>query len=64
MSFNIKAGLNDELRQRYYSFLERLASIFERGIKNNRFKNIADPYFLAAALDSVLDTSFLSYNFV
>lgn len=59
VSFNIKAGLNDELRQRYYNFLERLASIFDRGIKNNRFKDIADPYFLAAALDSVLDTSFL-----
>jgi len=59
VSFNLKAGLNDELRQRYYNFLERLASIFDRGIKNNRFKNIADPYFLAAALDSVLDTSFL-----
>ena len=59
VSFNLKAGLNDELRQRYYNFLERLASIFDRGIKNNRFKDIADPYFLAAALDSVLDTSFL-----
>ena len=59
VSFNLKAGLNDELRQRYYNLLERLASIFDRGIKNNRFKNIADPYFLAAALDSVLDTSFL-----
>lgn len=59
VSFNLKAGLNDELRQRYYNFLERLALIFDRGIKNNRFKNIADPYFLAAALDSVLDTSFL-----
>ena len=59
VSFSLKAGLNDELRQRYYNFLERLASIFNLGIKNQRFKNIADPYYLAAALDSVLDTSFL-----
>jgi TetR/AcrR family transcriptional regulator len=58
-SFSLKAGLNEELRERYFNFLERLASIFERGIKNNRFKNIADPYYLAAALDSVLDTSLL-----
>jgi TetR/AcrR family transcriptional regulator len=59
VSFSLKAGLNDELRQRYYNFMERLASIFNLGIKNQRFKNIADPYYLAAALDSVLDTSFL-----
>ena len=59
VSFNLKAGLNDELRQRYYTFLERLALIFARGIENQRFKNIADPYVLAAALDSIFDTSFL-----
>lgn len=59
VSFNLKAELNDELRQRYYNFLERLALIFARGIKNQRFKNIADPYVLAAALDSIFDTSFL-----
>jgi TetR/AcrR family transcriptional regulator len=58
-SFNIKAGLNEELRKRYYDFLERLASIFENGIKNHRFKEIADPYFLAVALDSIIDASLL-----
>jgi len=59
VSFNIKAGLNEELRKRYYNFLERLATIFECGIKNHRFKEIADPYYLAAALDSVIDASLL-----
>jgi len=59
VSYNLKAGLNEELRQRYYNFLERLAAIFDRGIKNHRFKNIADPYFLAAALDSIIDASLL-----
>ena len=58
-SFNIKAGLDEELRQRYYAFLERLASIFDSGIKNRRFKKIASPYYLAVALDSVLDASLL-----
>ena len=58
-SFNIKAGLDEELRQRYYAFLEKLASIFECGIKNRRFKEIASPYYLAVALDSVLDASLL-----
>ena len=58
-SFNIKAGLDEELRKRYYAFLERLASIFDSGIKNKRFKKIASPYYLAVALDSVLDASLL-----
>ncbi|MDI6853316.1 MAG: TetR/AcrR family transcriptional regulator [Deltaproteobacteria bacterium] len=59
VSFNIKAGLNDELRKRYYDFLEKIASIFDSGMKNRRFKEIADPYYLAVALDSVLDASLL-----
>lgn len=58
-SFNIKAGLDDEIRKRYYNFLESLASIFASGIKNQRFKKIADPYYLAVALASVIDASLL-----
>jgi TetR/AcrR family transcriptional regulator len=58
-SFNIKAGLDEELRKRYYAFLEKLASIFDRGINNQRFKKIATPYYLAVALDSVIDASLL-----
>jgi len=58
-SFNIKAGLDEEMRKRYYGFLGRLASIFESGIKNKRFKKIADPYHLAVALDSIVDAFLL-----
>jgi len=58
-SFNIKAGLDDEIRKRYYGFMERLAPIFERGIKSRRFKHIADPYYLAVALDTIVDASLL-----
>jgi len=58
-SFNLKAGLDDEIRKRYYKFLESLASIFASGIKNQRFKKIADPYYLAVALASVIDASLL-----
>lgn len=58
-SFNIKAGLDEELRKRYYAFLEKLASIFDSGIKKKRFKNITDPYHLAVALDSILDAFLL-----
>ncbi len=59
VSFNLKTGLTEELRQRYYAFMERVASIFDRGIKNRRFRNFADPYYLAVALDNVLDASLL-----
>jgi TetR/AcrR family transcriptional regulator len=58
-SFNIKAGLDDEMRKRHYAFLERLTSVFEKGIKTKRFRNIADPFFLAVALDSAVDAFLL-----
>ncbi len=58
-SFNIKAGLDEELRTRYYNFLQRIAAIFERGIKNRRFKKVANPFSLAVALDSTIDASLL-----
>jgi TetR/AcrR family transcriptional regulator len=58
-SFNLKAGLDEELRQRYYNFMEKIASIFECGIKRQRFKKIADPYYLGVALDSAIDASLL-----
>lgn len=52
-SFNVMAGLDYDLRERYYQFLETLASVFEMGMKRKRFKKIADPYYLAVALDSL-----------
>lgn len=58
-SFNLKAGLDEAIRQRYYDFMERLAPIFRSGIKNQRFQEIGDPYFLAVALDSIIDASLL-----
>jgi AcrR family transcriptional regulator len=58
-SFNIKAGLDDEMRKRHYAFIERLASIFKSGIKKKRFKKIADPFYLAVAMDSFLDAFLL-----
>jgi len=52
-SFNVMAGLDCEIRERYGEFLQTLASIFESGIKRKRFKKIADPYHLAVAIDSL-----------
>jgi TetR/AcrR family transcriptional regulator len=55
MSFNIKAGLDKDLRKRHFAFLEKLALVFESGIRSDRFKKIADPFLLAVALDSTID---------
>jgi len=57
-SFNIKAGLDSEIRERYGQFMHTLASVFESGMKRKRFQKIAEPYHLAVALDS-LSNAFL-----
>jgi TetR/AcrR family transcriptional regulator len=59
ISFNLKAGVDEEVRQRYYDILKKLAAVFASGIDKKRFRKIADPYYLAVALDSVLDASLL-----
>jgi TetR/AcrR family transcriptional regulator len=51
--FNIMAGLDREIRERYDHVLEALASVFRSGIKRKRFMRIADPYSLAVAIESL-----------
>ncbi len=58
-SYNLKAGLDAEIRRKVDAFLEKLARVFESGMKNGRFQKIADPYALAVALDSVIDAFLL-----
>lgn len=55
----IKTILCEELKIRYFDFLDKLAAVFESGIRNKRFNNIASPYNLAVALDSTTDNLFL-----
>ena len=52
-SFNIKAGLDRELRDQCYEMLQRLTAVFAKGMDNGRFQRIAEPYHLAIALDSL-----------
>ncbi len=54
-SFNVKAGLDAEIRVFYEDTLQGLATVFKTGIKKKHFKNIADPYCLAVALDSMVN---------
>ncbi len=60
-SYNIKAGLDKEIRDRHKKFLERIAKIFESGIKKGIFKNIAEPYHLAIALDGICNAFLFSW---
>jgi AcrR family transcriptional regulator len=59
-SFNIEAGLDNEIRQRHQQFLRSIASIFERGMRKNLFRPIAEPYHLAISLESICH-AFLFY---
>ncbi len=58
-SFNVKAGLDREIRERYHRFMRSLASVFERGMRKGHFRRIAEPYYLAVALDSLCNSFLL-----
>ena len=52
-SFNIKAGLDQDLLRLHDEGMRELASVFERGIKENIFRAL-DPYHMALALDGIV----------
>lgn len=51
--FNPKAGMEGELRELYDSFLAKLATVFESGIKKGLFRKELKPKDLAVALDAL-----------
>lgn len=53
--FSVRAGFDGELRRRHDKFLEKLASVFEKGIKEDLFRAL-DPYYMALALDGIINT--------
>lgn len=55
VSFTIKAGMDEEVGKRYDALLDRLAAVFASGIERHRFRDIAEPYHLAVALDSAVN---------
>ena len=56
-TFDIKTGLDQEIRTRYEDYLQKLAGVFQSGMKKKLFRE-QDPYLLALALDS-MSTAFL-----
>ena len=51
-SFNIKAGLDQDIRKLYDIFVTRLASVLEAGTRKKVFRKI-DPYYMAVALEGL-----------
>jgi len=53
-SFNIRAGLDQDLMRLYDEGLGKLASVFERGIQEDLFREL-DPHHMALALDGIIN---------
>jgi len=52
-SFNLGVGFDSKIRTMQQAHLQALTAVFSAGMKRNQFKRIADPYFLAVALESI-----------
>jgi len=50
--FNVKAGLDTDIKVSYEEFVKKLARVFEKGIKKGLFKKF-DSYLLAVALNGI-----------
>jgi len=57
-SFNIKAGLDQDIRKLYNEVMRELASVFERGVREGVFRPF-DPYSMAIALDGITNAFLL-----
>jgi len=56
-SFNIKAGLDQDIQKLYEKLVKQLASVLEKGVREKVFREV-EPYYLAVALEG-LTNSFL-----
>ena len=54
-SFNIKAGLDQDILRLYDEGIEKLASVFAKGIEEDVFRGL-DPYQMALALEGTINT--------
>ena len=53
-SFNLKAGLDAAIRNKFEEVRQKLAVVFESGIRKKTFDKIGEPYHLAVALEGML----------
>ena len=59
-SFNIEAGLDDDIRKLYHEVIEELTSVFKAGIRQGFFRNL-DPNYMAVAFDWVTNAFLLRW---
>ncbi|MFH0826151.1 MAG: TetR/AcrR family transcriptional regulator [Pseudomonadota bacterium] len=52
---NIRAGFDRELLKQHDEFIDKLASVLERGVKEGVFRAL-DPFQMALALDGIINT--------
>lgn len=57
--FDVKTGLDLEVRALYERFLKRLARVFASGTKKGLFKRMLKPYYMACLLESITNTFLL-----
>ena len=51
-SFNIKAGLDQDIQKLYEKLVKQLASVLEKGVREKVFREV-EPYYLAVALEGL-----------
>jgi AcrR family transcriptional regulator len=56
---NVLVGFDQEMRRKHEEFLQALAAIFEKGMRRGRFRRIAEPYYLALAIEGVTNAFLL-----
>ena len=56
---NVLVGIDIEMRKKHVEFMRTLASIFEKGMERGRFRRIAEPYYLAVALEGMTNAFLL-----
>ncbi len=54
-SFNIKAGLDHDLRMLHDEVVEELASVFKAGVRKKMFRRL-DPHYMAVALEGITNS--------
>jgi len=59
-SFNIKAGLDQDIRKLYDELIKRLSLVLEKGIRRNIFRKV-NPYYMAVALEGLTNAFLLCW---
>lgn len=52
-SYTIMAGMEIEIQEHCEDLLTKLAAVFEKGMDQDRFSRICDPYYLAVSLEHI-----------